>query len=41
MHDQFLVSEITEAQWRHMASQNLVIIGSGKGLLPDGTKPLP
>ena len=24
-----------------MASQNLVNIGSGKGLLPDGTKPLP
>ena len=24
-----------------MASQNLVNIGSGNGLLPDGTKPLP
>ena len=27
--------------WRHMVSQNLVNIGWGNGLLPDGTKPLP
>ena len=29
------------AQWCHMASWNFVIIGSGNGLSPDGTKPLP
>ena len=29
------------AWWRHMAAVILVNIGSGNGLLPDGTKPLP
>ena len=29
------------ALWRHMASWIWVNIGSGNGLLPDGTKPLP
>ena len=29
------------AQWRHMALEILVNTGSGNGLLPDGTKPLP
>ena len=29
------------AWWRHMATWNLVNIGSGNGLLPDRTKPLP
>ena len=27
--------------WQHMATENWVNIGSGNGLLPDGTKPLP
>ena len=27
--------------WRHMATEVWVNIGSGNGLLPDGTKPLP
>ena len=27
--------------WHHMVLLNLVNIGSGKGLLPNGTKPLP
>ena len=29
------------AWWRNMATWNWVNIGSGNGLLPDGTKPLP
>ena len=29
------------ASWRHMALDILVNTGSGNGLLPDGTKPLP
>ena len=29
------------AEWRNMATWNWVNIGSGNGLLPDGTKPLP
>ena len=29
------------AWWRHMALEILVNTGSGYGLLPDGTKPLP
>ena len=29
------------ARWGHMALDILVNTGSGKGLLPDGTKPLP
>ena len=29
------------AQWRHMATEIWVNMGSGNGLLPDGTKPLP
>ena len=28
-------------KWRHMATQIWVNIGSGNGLMPDGTKPLP
>ena len=33
--------KLIRAQWRHMAAENWVNIGSGNGLLPDGTKPLP
>ena len=29
------------AKWHHMVTYNWVNIGSGNGLLPDGTKPLP
>ena len=29
------------SQWRHMATKIWVNTGSGNGLLPDGTKPLP
>ena len=29
------------AQWHHMMTEIWVNIGSGNGLLPDGTKPLP
>ena len=29
------------AWWRHMATEIWVNIGSGNGLSPDGTKPLP
>ena len=29
------------ASWHHMATEILVNIGSGNGLLPDSTKPLP
>ena len=29
------------AYWRHMVTEIWVNIGSGNGLLPDGTKPLP
>ena len=29
------------AWWRHMATEIWVKIGSGNGLLTDGTKPLP
>ena len=29
------------AQWRHMVTWIWINIGSGNGLLPDGTKPLP
>ena len=29
------------ARWCHMVTQNSVTIGSGNGLLPEGTKPLP
>ena len=32
---------LNPAQWRHMATEIWVNIGSGNGLLPDGTKPLP
>ena len=32
---------LIEAQWRHLATYSWVNIGSGNGLLPDGTKPLP
>ena len=32
---------LIEALRRHMTSGNLVDIGSGSGLLPGGTKPLP
>ena len=32
---------LTDPFWCCMVSQNLVSIGSGNGLLPDGTKPLP
>ena len=28
------------AEWRHMTTEIWVNIGSGNGLLPDGTKPL-
>ena len=31
----------TDLWWSHIVSLNLVKIGSGKGLLPHGTKPLP
>ena len=32
---------LTGPKWRHMATQHLVNIGLGNGLLPDGTKSLP
>ena len=34
-------NEFIVAFWRHMATKILENIGSGNGLLPDGTKPLP
>ena len=36
-----MISEVIVALWCHMASWVFVNIGSGNGLLPDGTKPLP
>ena len=33
--------QLIVAYWRHMATEIWVNIGSGNGLLPDGTKPLP
>ena len=36
-----MLSEIFVAWWHHMATEILVNIGSGNGLLHDGTKPLP
>ena len=33
--------KIIVTKWRHDASWNLVNIGSGNGLLPDSTEPLP
>ena len=33
--------QLIGAKWRHMALEILVNTGSGNGLLPDGTKPLP
>ena len=33
--------ELIGPQWRPMVTQNLVNIGSGNGLMPVGTKPLP
>ena len=33
--------QLIVAQWHHMASLNLVNVGLGNGLLPNGTKPLP
>ena len=35
------LAQLIVAQWLCMASENLVNIGSGNGLLPDSTKPLP
>ena len=35
------MSELIGALWRHMVIEILVNTGSGNGLLPDGTKPLP
>ena len=34
-------TSLTEAKWCHMVTHIWVNIGSGNGLLPDGTKPLP
>ena len=34
-------NQLIVAYWRHMAKGILVNIGSGNGLLSDGTKPLP
>ena len=36
-----LGSQHIEIWWRHMATQIWVSIGSGNGLMPGGTKPLP
>ena len=36
-----LYRQITMPIWRHMETQNCVNIGSGNGLLPDGTNPIP
>ena len=33
--------QLIGALWHHMATEICVTIGSGNGLLPDGTKPLP
>ena len=33
--------QLIVAYWRHMATQMWVNTGSGNGLVPDGTKPLP
>ena len=35
------MSELIVAKWCYMVTQIRVNIGSGNGLLPDGTKPLP
>ena len=35
------VYQLILAKWLHMASMNLLNIGSGNGLLSDGTNPLP
>ena len=35
------MSYLIEAYWRHLATAIWVNIGSGSGLVPDGTKPLP
>ena len=32
---------LTVAMWHYMLTQTWVNIGSGNGLLPDGTKPSP
>ena len=37
----FVSSYLFVALWRHMATEIWVNIGSGNGVLPDGTKPLP
>ena len=34
-------NQLIVAKWRHMATEVWVNIGSGNGLMPDGTKPLP
>ena len=36
-----VLDQLIVAYWRHMATEILVNIGSGNGLLPDSTKPLP
>ena len=36
-----VMSKTTVAWWHHRATEIWVNIGSGNGLLPDGTKPLP
>ena len=36
-----IYKDVIVAQWRHMATETWVNIGSGNALLPDGTKPLP
>ena len=33
--------QLIVVKWRHVASENLVNIALGKGVLPDGAKPLP
>ena len=40
LYNTFL-NQLTVAYWRHMATQMWVNTGSGNGLVPDGTEPLP
>ena len=40
-HNERNITWLIVAKWHHMATETWVNIGSGNGLLPDGTKPLP
>ena len=40
-HNAGILVVLVEAEWHHMMMFNMIYIGSGNGLLPDGTKPIP